>query len=175
MNKLTKELLLEQRIITPQDKILKDLHNNELIPIIEGIQNSGFYPMMKKFSINAELTIKNRLKIYIPDDILRQYFGKNHNDEFTQDVLEKEFMFWYSFRGMETKMILIPTVTCDLLSKIDSAKKFRDYFEKKEYVGIKRLEDDIFVIRGIPSNFTHPGRQLNFLAENSFYIEIKRI
>jgi hypothetical protein len=177
--------MLDKRIITPEDRRLKEAHNKEDIPSIIGIEDSIYYDDMKKFTIDETRDTTYNNKICIPEILLKLYFGEKY-DDIVQNDIEGEFKFLHSRRGLETKMALVPTSTYKLLPKLGlMAESFLGYFEGIEDATIKRTEAGIVSTRrpderictlwGIPGNYSHSGRSINFYAINGFYVRMERV
>lgn len=176
MNKAEKDALLEKRIITPQSAKLKEAYNKERIPSLEEIESSEFYGSMKRFDIEVKRTINRNRFINMPESIILQYLGKNDGSEITKDIMTEEFMFWHSRRGINTEMIIIPTCNYELLQKIgEPANKFIGYFEAKDNISLERVPNDIFIIKGIPREYTHPGRTLRFYSKDNIYVHVQKL
>jgi len=178
MTKAEKEKFLEQRILTKEDIIRINKYNETPIPNIDFVKDSEYYAHMKKFTIpdDTKRTVGPNRIIILPGTILCDYFGKKKIEEIGKEIIDNEFLFWHSRRGLDTRMILIPVKTYDLLKKIgEPVQEFINYFDMKEdKIYLEHTNTNSYVIQGIPNNYRHPGRDIWFQAKDNIYINMEK-
>jgi hypothetical protein len=159
-------------------------YNNTPIPSLDNIMQlaqSEIYTSMIKFKMTERSIVTPNYWLFVPHKLVHQYTGKEY-EEFNNrvdDWSRKEDIngleFWYSNRGITTKMIIIPEVTHTLLKEIEETKIFRNYFENKVSIHLSNALGKSFIIPHIEAKFRRNKIKYKFQAENHIYVEISKI